>query len=117
MPAIYPQVTSLFMHKTVGIILAYFIYHTAICNSYNTSVKFVSDLSKQRQKVQPQGSVLTNQIQTEWMCYICFMVHERIKGTLSCVWHEKQIYTTGPLLWSGVGDLADGKPWISMPLN
>ena len=36
---------------------------------------------------------------------------------LACVWHEEQFYTAGPVLRNGVGELADGKPWVSMPLN
>ena len=36
---------------------------------------------------------------------------------LACVWHEEQFYTAGPVLWNGVGELTDGKPWVSMPLN
>ena len=33
-------------------------------------------------RVQPEGEVITNQIQTEWVCYNCFklIVHEWIKG-------------------------------------
>ena len=48
----------------------------------------------------------------------CFMVHERIKGALSpCVWHEERFYTAGPVPWNGAGELAGGKPWVSMPSN
>ena len=36
---------------------------------------------------------------------------------LACVWHEERFYTAGPLPRNGVGDLADGHPWISMPLS
>ena len=38
------------------------------------------------------------------------------KVPLACVWHENQFYTAGPVLWNGVGGLADGKPWVSMLL-
>ena len=38
------------------------------------------------------------------------------KVPLACVWHAKQFYTAGPVLWNGVGGLADGKPWVSMLL-
>ena len=27
------------------------------------------------------------------------------------------IYTAGPVPRNGAGELADGKPWVSMPLN
>ena len=37
--------------------------------------------------------------------------------SLVCVWHEEQFYTADSVLWNGVGGLADGKPWVSMPLN
>ena len=60
----------------------------------------------------------TNTIQTEWMCYNCYVLWcmGKSKVPLVCVWHEKQFYTTGPVLWNGVGGLADGKPWVSMLL-
>ena len=41
---------------------------------------------------------------------------DKSKVPLACVWHEKQFYTAGPVLWNGVGGLADGKPWVSMLL-
>ena len=34
-----------------------------VCNSYNTSMRFVSDLYTQRPSVQPKDGVFTNQIQ------------------------------------------------------
>ena len=36
---------------------------------------------------------------------------------LACVWHEERFYTAGPVSRNGVGELADGKPWVFMPLN
>ena len=48
---------------------------------------------------------------------LSFIVHKWIKDTLSCVRHEKQFYTAGPVPWNGAGDEADRKPWISMPLS
>ena len=36
---------------------------------------------------------------------------------LACVWHEERFYTAGPVSWNGAGDLADGKPLVSMPLS
>ena len=36
---------------------------------------------------------------------------------LACVWHEEQFYTAGPVPRNGAGELTDGKPWVSMPLN
>ena len=33
------------------------------------------------------------------------------------VWHEERFYTAGPLPRNGAGQLADGKPWVSMPLS
>ena len=45
------------------------------------------------------------------------MVCEQIKAPLACVGHEEQFYTAGPMLQNGVGDLADGKPWVSIPLS
>ena len=36
---------------------------------------------------------------------------------LVCVWHKEQFCTANPVPRNGVGDLADGKPWISMPLS
>ena len=71
----------------------------------------------------PEGKVFTNQVQTKWMCYNCFV--------LWCVSGSK-----APLLVSGtkengfillsvllalsqnvVSSVADGKSWISMPLS
>ena len=48
---------------------------------------------------------------------LCFMVHERIKVPLACVWHEERFYTAGPVPRNSAGGLADGKPWVSMPLS
>ena len=45
------------------------------------------------------------------------MVCERIKGTLSLCWHKERFYTASPVSRNGAGDLADGKPWIYMPLS
>ena len=39
------------------------------------------------------------------------------KAPLACVWHEEQFYAAGPMPQNGVGDLADGKPWVSMLLS
>ena len=36
---------------------------------------------------------------------------------LVCVWHEERFSTAGPVQQNSVGDLADGKPWVSMLLN
>ena len=36
---------------------------------------------------------------------------------LAYVWHEERFYTAGPVPRNGAGDLADGKPWIIMPLS
>ena len=33
------------------------------------------------------------------------------------IWHEVQYYTAGPLPRNGAGSLADGKPWVSIPLS
>ena len=41
----------------------------------------------------------------------------RSKAPLACIWHEEQFYTAGPVPWNGAGDLADGKPWVSIPLR
>ena len=41
------------------------------------------------------------------------MVRERIKGALS----EEQSYIAGPVQQNCAGGLADGKPWVSMPLS
>ena len=45
------------------------------------------------------------------------MVREQIKGALSCVWHKERFYTAGPVSRNGASDLADEKPWVSMPLS
>ena len=39
------------------------------------------------------------------------------KAALACIWHEERFYTVGPVLQNDAGDLADRKPWISMPLS
>ena len=39
------------------------------------------------------------------------------KAPLACVWHEERFYTAGPVPQNSAGDLADGKPWVSMPLS
>ena len=39
------------------------------------------------------------------------------KASLACVWNEEQFYIAVPMPQNGVGDLADGKPWVSMPLS
>ena len=36
---------------------------------------------------------------------------------LACVWHKERFYTAGPVPRNGTSDLADGKPWVSMPLS
>ena len=46
---------------------------------------------------------------------VLFIVCEQIKG--ACVWHEGWFYTAGPAPQNGTGSLADGKPWVSMPLS
>ena len=48
---------------------------------------------------------------------LCFVVVSGSKVPLACVWHEERLYTAGPVLRNGTGDLADGKPWISMLLS
>ena len=37
------------------------------------------------------------------------------KVPLACAWHKEKFYTAGPMP-NGGGSLADGKPWVSMPL-
>ena len=63
--------------------------------------------------------MFTNQIQTEWMCYNCFVLWyvSGSKVPLACVWHEERFYTAGLVPQNGAGDLADGKPRVSMPLS
>ena len=53
------------------------------------------------------------------MCYNCFVLWcvSGSKAPLACVWYEERFYTAGPVPGNGVGELADGKPWVSMPLN
>ena len=67
----------------------------------------------------PEGTEFINQIQTEWMCYNCFVLWcvSESKVPLACIWHEEQFYTADRVLWNGAGGLADGKPWVSMPLS
>ena len=69
--------------------------------------------------VTPEGGAFTNQIQTEWMCYNCFVLWcvSGSKAPLACVWHEERFYTAGPVPRNSVGDLADGKPWVSKWLS
>ena len=38
------------------------------------------------------------------------------KAPLACTWHEERFYTAGPVPRNGAEFLADGKPWVSMPL-
>ena len=67
----------------------------------------------------PEGGAFTNQIQTEWMCYNCSVLWcvSGSKAPLACVWDEEQFYTAGPVLQNSAGGLANGKPWVSMPLS
>ena len=53
------------------------------------------------------------------MCYNCFVLWcvSGSKAPLACVWHEERFYTAGPVPRNGAGELAGGKPWVSMPLN
>ena len=66
-----------------------------------------------------QGRSFTNQIQTEWMCYNCFVLWcvSKSKMPLACVWHKERLYTAGPVPRNCADGLADGKPWVSMPLS
>ena len=66
-----------------------------------------------------KGGAFTNQIQTEWICYNCFVLWcvSGSKAPLACVWHEERFYTAGPLLRNSAGGLADGKLWVSMLLS
>ena len=77
-------------------------------------MRFVFDLWKRYLREE-----CTNQIQTEWMYYICFVLWcvSRSKALLACVWHEEWFYTAGPVPQNGASDLADGKPWVSMLLS
>ena len=61
----------------------------------------------------PEGGAFTNQIQTEWMCYNCFVLWcvSGSKAPLAFVWHKERFYTAGPVLRNSAGGLADGKPW------
>ena len=74
-------------------------------NSYNTHMRFVSNLQMRRLRVERL------QIQTKWMCYNCFVVWcmSGSKVPLTCVWHEERFYIAGPVPRNGAGDLADGK--------
>ena len=73
----------------------------------------------QHPRVQSEGRVFTNEIQTEWICYNCFVLWcvSGSKVPLACVWHEERFYTAGPVLRNGMGSLADGKPYVSMLLK
>ena len=72
-----------------------------------------------RLRAQPEGRAFTNHIQTEWMCYNCFVLWyvSGSKAPLACVSHEEQFYTVGPMPQNCAGFLADGKPWVSMLLS
>ena len=48
---------------------------------------------------------------------LCLWCVSGSKAPLACVWHEERFYTAGPVPRNGASDLADGKPWVSMPLN
>ena len=48
---------------------------------------------------------------------LCLWCVSRSKAPLACVWHEEQFYTAGPVLRNGMGDLADGKSWVSLALS
>ena len=67
----------------------------------------------------PEGGAVKNQIQTEWMYYNCFVLWciSGSKAPLACAWHEERFYTAVSVLRNSVGGLADGKPWVSMPLS
>ena len=56
---------------------------------------------------------------SEWMCYHCLVLWcvSGSKVPLACVWHEERFHTAGRVPWNGMGDLADGKPWVSMLLS
>ena len=58
----------------------------------------------------PEGTAFTNQIQTEWMCYSCFVLWcmSRSKAALACVWHKERFFTAGPLPQNSAGGLALG---------
>ena len=45
------------------------------------------------------------------------MVREQIKAPLACVWNEEWFYAAGSVSPNSVGSLADGIPWVSMPLS
>ena len=53
------------------------------------------------------------------MCYNYYVLWcvSRSKAPLACVWHEERFYTAGPVPRNCVGVLADGKPWVSVPLS
>ena len=55
--------------------------------------------------IMPEGTAFTNQIQTEQMCYNCFVLW-CMSGSdtpLACVWHEQQFFTVG---------LVHGMAWV-----
>ena len=58
----------------------------------------------------PEGRAFTNQIQTEWMCYNCFVLWcmSRSKAPLACVWHKEQFFTAVPMPQNSMGGLALG---------
>ena len=67
----------------------------------------------------PEGGAFTNQIQTEWMCYNCFVLWcmSGSNAPLACVWREERFYTAGPVPRNSAGGLADGKSWVYKPLS
>ena len=55
----------------------------------------------------PEGGAFTNKIQTERMCYNCFVLWcvSRSKAPLACAWHEEQFSTAGPVPQNHAGGL------------
>ena len=47
----------------------------------------------------------------------CLWCASRPKVPLACVWHKERFYTAGFVPCNGVGDIADGEPWISVVLS
>ena len=59
-----------------------------VSNSYNTFMRFVSDLLTQPLRMQSKGGVFTNQMQIQWVRQLQLLVviaHERIKGIIYLV--------------------------------